>query len=134
MTGSLMNSIFAGSLELKAGDWLILLCCLMLIPLAWSLTRHQPGTTTAIEITAGNYPPIIYSIKDNQQINITGKLGSSSIEIRDGKVRFADSPCNSKLCILSGWHHFSGDHILCLPNEVGITLLSQNDRFDGINF
>lgn len=129
-----MNRIFSGSAELKVGDWLILLSCLLLIPLTWSLTMHQPGTTTAIEITASENATAIYSIKDNHQINVTGKLGSSSIEIRDGRVRFADSPCNNKLCVLSGWHQYSGDHIICLPNEIGITLLSQNDRFDGINF
>ena len=129
-----MNGIFADSLEMKIGDWLIMLCCLLLIPLTWVLTTHQPGATTAIEITAGNKAPVTYSVKEDNQINVTGKLGQSIIEIRDGRVRFSDSPCSSKVCILSGWHQHSGDHIVCLPNKVGISLLSQNDRFDGINF
>ena len=129
-----MNRIFTGKLEMKIGDWLIILCCLLLIPLTWVQTMHQPSATTAIEITADNKTPVIYSIKDNQQINITGELGQSVIEIRDGKVRFSDSPCGRKVCILSGWHQHSGDHIVCLPNKVGISLLSQNNRFDGINF
>jgi len=129
-----MNRNFTGSLEIKIGDWLIILCCLLLIPLAWVMTTHQPGATTAIEITADDKTPVIYSVTNNHSINVTGELGQSVIEIRDGKVRFSDSPCNSKVCILSGWHQHSGDHIVCLPNKVGITLLSQNDRFDGINF
>lgn len=129
-----MSRIIAGSLEMKIGDWLIILCCLLLIPFAWLLTMQKPGVTAAIEITADNKTPVIYSVKDNQQINITGELGQSVIEIRDGKIRFTDSPCGSKVCILSGWHQHSGDHIVCLPNKVGISLLSQNDRFDGINF
>lgn len=129
-----MSRTIAGSLEMKIGDWLIILCCLLLIPFAWLLTMHKPGVTAAIEITADNKTPVIYSIKENQQINITGELGQSVIEIRDGKVRFSDSPCGRKVCILSGWHQHSGDHIVCLPNKVGISLLSQNNRFDGINF
>lgn len=129
-----MSTIFTGSLEMKAGDWLILFVCLLLIPLAWLLTMHKSDATTAIEITAGNHSPVVYSIKTNQQISVNGEIGQSVIEIRQGKVRFTDSPCSSKACILSGWHQNSGDHIACLPNKVGISLLSQNDRFDGINF
>ena len=129
-----MNNIFAGSLKMKVGDWLIILFCLLLIPLAWTYTISQPGATTAIEITAENNSPAIYSVRTNQQINVTGEIGQSVIEIRDGKVRFTDSPCSSKACILSGWHQHSGDHIACLPNKIGVSLLSQNDRFDGINF
>jgi hypothetical protein len=122
------------NIEMKTGDWLILILCLLLIPLSWTLTRHQPGETNAIEITVGNESPATFSIKENHQVNVAGELGDSVIEIRDGKVRFASSPCSGKVCILSGWHQHSGDHIVCLPNKVGVSLLSQQDRFDGINF
>ncbi len=119
---------------MKAGDWLILLFSLMLIPLSWSMTKHQTGTSTAIEISIADKLPSTYPIKENQQIKVAGEIGDSIIEIHDGKVRFTHSPCNGKICILSGWHQQSGDHIACLPNKVSVSLLSQEDRFDGINF
>ncbi|HDZ78591.1 MAG TPA: hypothetical protein ENH39_04705, partial [Gammaproteobacteria bacterium] len=37
-------------------------------------------------------------------------------------------------CVLSGWHQQSGDNIVCLPNKVGVSLISNRERFDGINF
>ncbi len=120
--------------KMKAGDWLILLFSLMLIPLSWSMTKHQTGTSTAIEISIADKLPSTYPIKENQQIKVAGEIGDSIIEIHDGKVRFTHSPCNGKICILSGWHQQSGDHIACLPNKVSVSLLSQEDRFDGINF
>ncbi len=121
-------------IEMKPGDWLILAFSLLLIPLSWSLIDHQSAETSAIEITVADSPPSIYSIKKNAQINVAGKLGRSVIEVRDGKVRFTSSPCSGKVCILSGWHQHSGDHIVCLPNRVSISLLAEQDRFDGINF
>ncbi len=119
---------------MKIGDWLILVFSLMLIPLSWSMTKHQPGTSSAIEINVSDQQALTYSINKDQKINVAGKLGNSIIEIYDGKVRFSHSPCNGKICILSGWHQRSGDHIVCLPNKISVSLLSQEDRFDGINF
>ncbi len=119
---------------MKAGDWLILLLSLLLVPLSWSMTQRDPGSTTAIEITVGDQPPIIYPIKNRQRIAVTGELGDSVMEIRDGRVRMLSSPCQGKICILSGWHQHSGDNIICLPNKVGVSLISNQERFDGINF
>jgi len=121
-------------IKMKIGDWVILLFSLFLIPMSWSMTKQQPGETTAVKITVADTSPATYSIMENHQIKVTGELGDSIIEIHDGKVRFIHSPCSGKVCILSGWHQQSGDHIACLPNKVGVSLLSQEDRFDGINF
>jgi hypothetical protein len=121
-------------IKMKIGDWVILLFSLFLIPMSWSMTKQQPGETTAVKITVADASPATYSIMENHQIKVTGELGDSIIEIHDGKVRFIHSPCSGKVCILSGWHQQSGDHIACLPNKVGVSLLSQEDRFDGINF
>jgi hypothetical protein len=121
-------------IEMKPGDWLVLIFSLLLIPLSWSLIDHPSAETSAIEITVADASPTTYSIMQQTQINVAGELGHSVIEIRDGKVRFTNSPCSGKVCILSGWHQHSGDHIVCLPNRVSISLLAEQDRFDGINF
>ena len=119
---------------MKIGDWLILLFSMLLIPLSWSMTIQQPGISSAVEIRVADKPPATYSIMENQKIHVAGELGDSIIVINNGKVRFTHSPCRGKVCILSGWHQHSGDHLVCLPNRVSISLLSQQDRFDGINF
>ena len=95
-------------IEAKVGDWLIIICCLLLIPLSWSLTRQQTGVPVAIEITVADKPPVSYPLKINRLINVASELGDSVIEVHDGKVRFLHSPCLGKICILSGWHHKYG--------------------------
>ncbi len=121
-------------IKMKVGDWLILFLSLLLVPLSWSMTQSDSGAVAAIEVTVGNQPPVVYSIKSRQQITVTGELGNSVIEIRDGKVRIISSPGKRQLCVLSGWHQQSGDNIVCLPNKVGVSLISNRERFDGINF
>ncbi len=121
-------------IKMKPGDWLILFLSLLLIPLSWSMIQRNSGTVTAVEITVGDQPPAVYSIKDPRQITVAGDLGNSVIEISDGKVRVISSPGKRQLCVFSGWHQQGGDNIVCLPNKVGVSLISQQDRFDGINF
>jgi len=119
---------------MKPGDWLILCLALLLVPLSWSMTQRNSGVMAAIEITVGDQPAVVYPIKDQRQITVAGDLGDSVVEIRDGRVRMISSSCNGKICILSGWHQHSGDNIVCLPNKVGVSLISNQERFDGINF
>ncbi|MFW2439015.1 MAG: NusG domain II-containing protein [Arenicellales bacterium] len=120
--------------KMKAGDWLILFLCLLLVPLSWSMTKGDSGVIAAVEITVGDQPAVVYPIKVRQQITVAGDLGDSVIEIRDARVRMISSPCNGKICILGGWHQHNGDNIVCLPNKVGVSLISNQERFDGINF
>ena len=119
---------------MKPGDWLILFLCLLLVPLSWSMAQSNSGVMAAIEITVGDQPAVVYPVKEQQQITVAGDLGDSVVEIRNGRVRMISSPCNGKICILSGWHQHSGDNIICLPNKVGVSLISHQERYDGINF
>ena len=121
-------------IKMKPGDWLILFLSLLLVPISWSMTKSDSGVIAAVEITVGDQPAVVYPIKDQRQITVAGDLGDSVVEIRDGRVRMISSPCNGKICILSGWHQHSGDNIVCLPNKVGVSLISNQERFDGINF
>ena len=76
----------------------------------------------------------ILDLNENKRIEVQGKLGVSIIEVKDGKIRFVDSPCTSKQCVRSGWHSHVHSLAACLPNEVAINLVGDNARFDSINF
>lgn len=83
----------------------------------------------------GHYQQRI-SLNQNQVLHVHGDQGDSIIEINNGKIRFKDSPCTSKRCVLSGWLQHSGEFAACLPNRVSIALLNFADtnRYDSINF
>ncbi len=119
---------------MKHGDWLILILSLLLVPLSWSMTHKDSSVVTAIEVSVADQSPTTYNLQNDQKITVKGKLGDSIIEVHDGRVRMLSSPCNGKICVLSGWHQHGGDSIVCLPNKVSVSLISQQERFDGINF
>ena len=126
---------FALTIERPApGDIVILLMCLLLIPASLLATRGDESEATAVRITAPDQPPRSYPLHPNRRIEVEGRLGTSVIEIRDGRARFVSSPCSGQQCVLSGWHDHSGDGMVCLPNRVGMTLVGQQQRYDGMNF
>ena len=68
-----------------------------------------------------------YSLSQDGIYKVEGKIGTSSIQIKDGKVRIIDSPCPNKNCVHQNW----GNLIICLPNNVIVSVKAQED-FDAV--
>ncbi len=73
------------------------------------------------------------SLTKDRDIAVEGTQGTSRLQIKDGKIRFTDSPCAAKVCIHKGWLSHSGDFNACLPNRVSIEIMGQGE-FDSMNF
>ena len=54
--------------------------------------------------------------------------------MREGRVRFVDSPCPNKQCVHTGWLNQGGEVAVCLPNKVSVQVLADDPRFDAVNF
>lgn len=78
------------------------------------------------------------SLAVDQTVTIHGHLGDSVVEIRDGQVRFTQSPCQHKICIQAGWIDQAGEVLACVPNQVALELLGQQlpdaEALDGMTF
>lgn len=94
--------------------------------------QQQAGTTARISV--GRAEVLDVSLKRDQRLPIQGPLGTSVIEIHDGRVRFIDSPCRGKQCIHAGWLQHDGDFAACLPNGISITVGGGRHSYDSINF
>jgi hypothetical protein len=95
------------------------------------------GETTrgdAVRIYAPGQRPSVVSLDRDRELTVTGPLGPSVLQIKDGKVRFVSSPCRNKLCVHSGWLSRGGEFAACLPNHISIVVLAQQQRYDAINF
>lgn len=114
-------------------DWLVIASAVVLLPTLyitlWSVTPAQ-----IVKITHRHDPPVEASLSTDQQLAIAGDLGISTLEIKQGKIHFIDSPCRTKVCVHSGWIHSSGQILACLPNGILVELLGGERRFDAINF
>lgn len=65
-----------------------------------------------------------------QTIFAHGALGTTTIEIKQKKVRIINSPCHQKTCVKMGWKNKNGETIVCVPNKVVVKIVSRRQRQD----
>lgn len=119
----------------KPADILILLAALLftgwLYTNFWFDSKHQ-GQADRLLIQYADNEPQEYSLSKAQIINIDGHIGSSLIEIKQGRARFIQSSCRNQLCVFHGWLSVTGDTTACLPNRISISLQGNRSEYDAI--
>ena len=99
------------------------LLCLSLSLLAIMFFNREEGTTVIVEVsgkTVGVYP-----IDRDTEIDING--GSNHLVIKNGYVYLTDADCPDKTCVKTGKISYSGQSIICLPNQVIIKISGDTD-------
>jgi len=116
------------------GDkWVIALSFFILFAL-YQLYWTAGTQANQVEILVDGKHWASHDLFSNTQLEVPGKLGYSTIIIDNGKIRFQASPCNGKQCIHQGWLKHGGEFAACLPNRISVRILSDDPRFDTINF
>lgn len=119
--------------ELLAGDWLVLiistLCVIYLFQALW--TNEQAAK---VQIRLGDKIYATYSLNQQREIHVRGKLGDAIISIAQGKARFAKSPCHTQYCVHQGWLTHAGQAAICLPNQISLELLGETKPYDTLNY
>jgi hypothetical protein len=115
-------------------DYIVVVLALAMLPYLFMKYWQPPEQGETAQILVGSDSKIEVSLKTDRRFNVEGPLGTSVIEVHDGKIHFVDSPCRSKLCIHSGWLQKAGDFAACLPNHISVTVLGHDQLYDAINF
>ena len=119
--------------ELLIGDWLIILLSLLgvfyLFQTLWS-NEHA----AKVQIRIGDKIYATYSLNQQREIHVHGKIGDAIISISQGKARFAKSPCNTQYCVHQGWLSHAGQAAICLPNQIALELLGESKPYDSLNY
>ena len=105
----------------KPADFFLILTSLAAIAFSFIMIRHgkTEKKNIVVDTPDGKY---IYPISKNDVYILKGKIGESKIKVKDGKVKFLDSPCPNKTCVGSGWKSANGDWAACLPNGVFVKI------------
>lgn len=115
------------------GDWLVimvsLLCVFYLFKTLWT-TEHA----AKVQIRLADKIYGTYSLNQQREIHLHGKLGDAVISISQGKVRFAKSPCHTQYCVHQGWLTRAGQAAICLPNQISLELLGETKPYDSLNY
>jgi hypothetical protein len=95
--------------------------------------KYKAGGADTVVVQVDDEETLRVPLTENRRLSVDGPLGKTEIEIKDGRVRVVDSPCDGKTCIYNGWIHKPYQTIICMPNRVVIRLVgSSKDTLDGI--
>lgn len=73
-------------------------------------------------------------VGEKEILVIEGPLGESRVEIVGDKVRMLDSPCPDKTCVRMGCIGTPGQSVVCIPNQIVITVTGETDGFDAVTY
>lgn len=120
----------------------ILVCCLIgslvLSPAgrkAGNETNNGSGTPLTAEISVSGNSVAKVDLSNppaGHLINISGPLGTSVAEVKQGAIRMLSSPCPDKVCVNMGWINRPGQSVVCVPNRVIIRIISGKSPVDSI--
>ena len=86
-----------------------------------------------IKITVDGREYGTYSLFEEQTITIGEGDTKNIIEIKNGKAYMKDASCPDQLCVDQNAISFDKESIICLPNKVVITVISDIESdLDGI--
>lgn len=90
-----------------------------------------PGGRAEIVLPDRN---VTLSLEEDGRYSFTGKGGIQvTIEVQDGRVRFAESGCPDKVCVHTGWLSRAGQTAACLPAEILIKVVgADEDDIDAV--
>lgn len=108
-------------IPLKPYDYVVFAVAILVIVAFSVLAVEQSGPPTTVEIRSDDGDRL-YSLSEDRTISVPGPLGDTVLEIRDGAVRFLESPCRDKICIAAGFLDRTGQWAACLPNRVFATV------------
>lgn len=112
---------------LKAADFVILILNIAVIVLLsfYVYSENRGEATVLIEAEGDEW---IFPLGEDRIEHIHGIMGDTIVEISDGRVRIADSPCPDKLCVQMGWLENNNDWAACLPNGVFILVEGETEH------
>jgi len=118
---------------LRPGDYVILVIAAFLVGASYARFwgPRAKGETAVISIGHDLYAEV--SLAENRTMAVHGHLGDSNIEVKEGRIRFLDSPCPGRYCVHMGWIQRTGEVAACLPNGVVIEIQGGAREFDAIN-
>lgn len=98
---------------------------------SWRAAREQP----VAYIYQNNRLLGAYQLDRDQTIVIGDKARPDMrVEIKDGRIRVAESDCPKGVCKHVGWVRTPGRSIVCVPNKVLIELRGERRGYDAESY
>ncbi|MEE9258612.1 MAG: NusG domain II-containing protein [Nitrospinaceae bacterium] len=87
---------------------------------------YDQGSWVVIEVDQKEVARL--PLSQDRHTHVEGPLGTTEVEIKNGKARIVRSPCKNKVCIKSGYIQYADRLSVCIPNKVVVRILGENSR------
>lgn len=84
-------------------------------------TRESQGAKKALVYQNDR---LLEEVELNKDRTIVLSEGKMQIEVKAGKIRIIHADCPYHLCVNMGWIQYSGQTIVCVPNQILIEIKS----------
>ena len=95
---------------------------------AYKLFSGEVGENGKVEISIEGKVLGTYSLYKDQMVTIPGRLGDSTLKIKDGYATMENAGCPDQICVHHMPIHNKNDMIICLPNEIIVEVIEGEER------
>ncbi|NCB91225.1 MAG: NusG domain II-containing protein [Clostridia bacterium] len=81
-----------------------------------------------VRITVDGETYGIYSLEEDQEIEIQHEGNHNKIRIESGKAYMEEADCPDEYCIDQGEIHTRTQTIVCLPHKLVVEVINENDK------
>lgn len=78
--------------------------------------KQETGVRVVVTVDGKEYGS--YPLNRDAVVEIEGKIGINTMEIKDGSVRMIDAVCPDLYCVQHEPVHANGEKIICLPGTI----------------
>lgn len=121
------------NIQLNRKELIIILILLIIAISGYLLSRiNDQGSQVQIEIAQKLYGN--YDLSKEQEIQIIDEKGDLILTcvIKNNSINVVTSNCPDKICIDEGSIGHTGQTIVCLPNQVVIRIIGDDNNIDGV--
>lgn len=88
-------------------------------------SRRTPASTAQVSVE-GKVIEVLDLSKDTEVTVTSSNGGTNHLMVKDGEIWCSQASCPDKVCVHQGKKHLSSDTIVCLPNQMIVTITGQD--------
>ena len=119
--------------KIQIGDLVTIFIFIALTGYSFSILWNFPQGEY-LKIQMGKQVIGSFSLNQNVIKIIEGPIGKTEVIIDSGKVRISKSPCTKKYCLHQGWINKLNQTIVCVPNQISISIIGARTDYDSLNY
>ena len=102
----------------------VILAAAILLIAAFSISHYIRRTPAAIaQVSANGTVVETLDLSKDTEITVTSSNGGTNhLIVKDGEIWCSEASCPDKVCVHQGKKHLNSDTIVCLPNQMIVTI------------